>query len=207
MAARITGPHVKKLINFPTDLWDRVLEWRFAKKAGTESEAIRQLVEIGLETSISRIGDEGLSRPTVPPPPVASEPAPKPAPAQVPDIADLVRSEVQKALGRMAPPPDDTPALDPVAEAEGLRKLAAFVERNRLPPPPPEPPEPSIEELQAKALALKAQRQKRPDFEPVPTNVVPAPGQGDTEPYVHLYPEEPRAPEERTSPYWDDEEG
>jgi len=141
------------------------------------SDVIRELLRRGLDSTTAMQG----SATAAPTPPAPKSPAPSSVVASVPDIAALVRAEVEKVMAQRAP--DTTPALDPEAEAEGLRKIMGFVERNRVPPPPEEPrqsivPEPTIEELQAKALALRAERAKRPDFKPVRTRVVPLPGEG-----------------------------
>jgi hypothetical protein len=40
---------VKKLIAFTTDQWKQVHAFRFANEINTESEAVRRLVNLGLE--------------------------------------------------------------------------------------------------------------------------------------------------------------
>lgn len=41
---------VRKNVAMPNELWERVRTWRFQNEINTESEAIRRLVEAGLET-------------------------------------------------------------------------------------------------------------------------------------------------------------
>jgi hypothetical protein len=40
---------VRKNVAMPNELWERVRSWRFRNEINTESEAIRRLVEAGLD--------------------------------------------------------------------------------------------------------------------------------------------------------------
>jgi hypothetical protein len=47
MPRPLTFP-IKKLIGFNPDLWEQVRDYRFDARLNTESDAVRQLLEIGL---------------------------------------------------------------------------------------------------------------------------------------------------------------
>jgi hypothetical protein len=50
MSKPVTFPH-KKMLSFNDDMLARVSDYRFDNRINSESEAIRRLIEIGLETS------------------------------------------------------------------------------------------------------------------------------------------------------------
>jgi metal-responsive CopG/Arc/MetJ family transcriptional regulator len=41
----------RKSVSLPSDLWKQVEDYRFAHRLKTESEAIRRLIELGLEAA------------------------------------------------------------------------------------------------------------------------------------------------------------
>lgn len=44
---------VRKALQFTLDQWEQVKAFRFDQKIGTEAEAVRRLIELGLTTSSS----------------------------------------------------------------------------------------------------------------------------------------------------------
>jgi hypothetical protein len=46
-----TESQTRKLITAPDDLWKRVSKYRFTHEIGTEAEAVRRLIEAGLEAA------------------------------------------------------------------------------------------------------------------------------------------------------------
>ena len=47
-------PVVRKVMALPIPRWGRVNDWRFGQHIGTEVEAIRRLIEAGLEAEARR---------------------------------------------------------------------------------------------------------------------------------------------------------
>lgn len=43
--------HIKKLVNLTDEQAKRISDYRFAKRLSSENEAIRQLIELGLDAS------------------------------------------------------------------------------------------------------------------------------------------------------------
>ena len=39
----------RKSVTLPKPLWDRIAEWRFANRIGSEAEAFRRLIELALK--------------------------------------------------------------------------------------------------------------------------------------------------------------
>lgn len=42
---------VRKMVTLPQDLWEKVTDFRFDNRINTESEAIRRLIELGLQAA------------------------------------------------------------------------------------------------------------------------------------------------------------
>lgn len=53
---------VRKLVSFPEELWEKVNDFRFSKRLPSENEAVRQLVQRGLEEDVSKTADASASR-------------------------------------------------------------------------------------------------------------------------------------------------
>lgn len=49
---------VKKLVTMPRDLWEQVQTWRFNNRINTSTEAVRQLLVIGLLNEIRKRGED-----------------------------------------------------------------------------------------------------------------------------------------------------
>lgn len=45
---------VRKVVNLPRDLWSRIEDYRFDNRIKTEADAMRQLIELGLEKAAQR---------------------------------------------------------------------------------------------------------------------------------------------------------
>ncbi len=52
--APAAAPVVRKVTALPPALWERVNEWRHDNRIGTEVEAVRRLIEIGLDAETLR---------------------------------------------------------------------------------------------------------------------------------------------------------
>jgi hypothetical protein len=52
---------VRKLVSLPRDLVREIADYRFANRLNTEAEAIRRLIEAGLEAEGRRASDGGPS--------------------------------------------------------------------------------------------------------------------------------------------------
>lgn len=53
---------VRKVVNLTDDQWREVSEWRHEQRIATESEALRQLISIGLRSG-GRPGSSGRAKP------------------------------------------------------------------------------------------------------------------------------------------------
>lgn len=51
MMSETTSPPARKSVSLPAELWGHVDAYRFGNRITTESEAIRRLIELGLEAA------------------------------------------------------------------------------------------------------------------------------------------------------------
>jgi hypothetical protein len=51
---RVPETNTRKTVSLPDSLWQEIAEFRFSKRFGTEAEAVRRLLIVGLETENSK---------------------------------------------------------------------------------------------------------------------------------------------------------